>query len=627
MSGRVGRMLVAVGMLATSCTAGGDRGFGESCDFVSGNPGISPGVIEQSNGGDCASGYCLAILTERYCTQPCGTAADCPGTGTLCIPVAGGGGSFCVRAPETPPGDCTRLGDSCDTGLLGVCAEGLCMPATGGTYTCRQTGIAHPQDELGNGLDDDCDGQTDEGTPGEWCDTGAPGICRDGAYDASGVCETLVAPGSRPEVCDESSLWQDEDCDGDVDESDPRDGTDCDTGMPGVCAAGVFSCSASNHCEPTVYPAEQPESCNGVDDDCNGLTDDDGMEEGALCHTAWTAVLPGDPVDIAAGPGERTYVTTTNGHLVAVEATGAIAWDLVPSGELIYSPPLVSPDGSLIIVQDRAASLTACSAAGDVLWTFPALYPEVAFPDFAPDGTLYTVALLDLSAFDWQLVGLDATGTEVSRVAVPDSAGRVDVLAADRFMLMRADRVEVRDRTGALLWSRSVPDGEPRMLAPCVVAGGRCVAPITLLGRSTIAAFDIETGTELWRGPLSGGDVTGPFSTGEVAVSPLGTFSALVPGGDATGVTTVLTVTATGDSAWATMLEGFSGGAAAYTPAGDLVVPDAGTRVRSLAGADGHELWAARYDGFGVGFARALVLPSAALAVVAGSESLNAFHL
>ncbi len=54
-------------------------------------------------------------------------------------------------------------------------------------------------------------------------------------------------------------------------------GTPCSTGQPGLCAAGLNVCSATGlTCQPIATPSE--EKCNGVDDDCNGQTD-----EGDLC--------------------------------------------------------------------------------------------------------------------------------------------------------------------------------------------------------------------------------------------------------------------------------------------------------------------------------------------------------
>jgi MYXO-CTERM domain-containing protein len=56
-------------------------------------------------------------------------------------------------------------------------------------------------------------------------------------------------------------------------------GEACDTGEPGICAAGLTDCAnalGESECRPARKPGK--EQCNGLDDDCNGDTD-----EGKLC--------------------------------------------------------------------------------------------------------------------------------------------------------------------------------------------------------------------------------------------------------------------------------------------------------------------------------------------------------
>jgi hypothetical protein len=56
-------------------------------------------------------------------------------------------------------------------------------------------------------------------------------------------------------------------------------GEACDTGQKGVCANGISQCSkGAIGCTPIVQP--KAETCDGLDDDCNGIVDD-----GATCPT------------------------------------------------------------------------------------------------------------------------------------------------------------------------------------------------------------------------------------------------------------------------------------------------------------------------------------------------------
>lgn len=54
-------------------------------------------------------------------------------------------------------------------------------------------------------------------------------------------------------------------------------GQPCDTGKPGICAAGVTQCTG-NGTACQQLSQSTTETCNGLDDDCNGMTD-----EGAIC--------------------------------------------------------------------------------------------------------------------------------------------------------------------------------------------------------------------------------------------------------------------------------------------------------------------------------------------------------
>jgi hypothetical protein len=74
---------------------------------------------------------------------------------------------------------------------------------------------------------------------------------------------------SKPELCN----GKDDNCDGRIDESFPESGMACMTGKPGPCAPGTDQClDAGVVCVSSYTPTT--ETCNGIDDDCNGKTDE-----------------------------------------------------------------------------------------------------------------------------------------------------------------------------------------------------------------------------------------------------------------------------------------------------------------------------------------------------------------
>ena len=95
----------------------------------------------------------------------------------------------------------------------------------------------------------------------------------------------LINPGAE-EICD----GKDNDCDGAVDEDFPQLNTACTDGNLGICAGtGTLECDIGGTgtvCSITT-PGQVPrtETCNGLDDNCDGTVDEGNPGGGAVCDT------------------------------------------------------------------------------------------------------------------------------------------------------------------------------------------------------------------------------------------------------------------------------------------------------------------------------------------------------
>ena len=245
--------------------------------------------------------------------------------------------------------ECDGIDNNCDSRVDESCActdgnkQACTTPCGKGEAICqggewKNCTAPLAQQEVCDGIDNNCDGSVDEVCScvhgkSEACFDGAAGNrnkgqCKDGTRTCSagswGPCQNQILPAATDDCLD----LVDNDCDGLV-----NDGCTCSPGTTqkcgtdlGECVQGTQTCSnnAWGDCANEVPPAQ--ESCDLLDNDCNGQTDDglpqDEGEPNAACAAAKKIQVSDVPDDDGYPvPATLTYTIYPSGDVDYIEVT------------------------------------------------------------------------------------------------------------------------------------------------------------------------------------------------------------------------------------------------------------------------------------------------------------------
>jgi uncharacterized repeat protein (TIGR01451 family)/MYXO-CTERM domain-containing protein len=249
--------------------------------------GLPKDTPTDGNGGS-PGGQATDVVVDQ-----CETDAQCGGATPRCNVAAS-------------PNTCVEcVNDAQCPGLLPTCEQAsntcVCVPA--GAEAC-------------DGLDNNCDGQIDEGNPGSGtaCNTGGAGLCASGLTDCvsgSLACSDVILPGMFPEICGNT---EDEDCDGTLNNACPD--TDGDLIPDWLEVEYGTDPGDGDSDEDGVLDGEEPDP--SADSDGDGLVnalDADSDNDGLL-----------DGTELGKGCGDPA-TDATKGRCVADADAGATTTD------------------------------------------------------------------------------------------------------------------------------------------------------------------------------------------------------------------------------------------------------------------------------------------------------------
>lgn len=237
-----------------------------------------------------------------FCSVPCASDAQCPSDYT-CVEAQTTDvewGNYCRPKDNA---DCGCSATAIAAGLSTTCAASTELPGgvtvtCVGYRTCSVDGLSAcskpvVSTELCNGMDDDCDGETDEAA---LCDDGLPcttEVCIQGDCVASSV----TGPCDDGNACTSGELCTATGCVGNslaCDDNNPCTDDSCDKANGCVFAPNSIPCDDDNAC--TLGEKCSAGQCSGGTPTCGCETDEDckKADDGNACNGTWFCAQLGE---------------------------------------------------------------------------------------------------------------------------------------------------------------------------------------------------------------------------------------------------------------------------------------------------------------------------------------------